>query len=305
MGDSFVVCRQMYKVGNTTLLVRARESTVGFGSELELLLDGARVASVELPMPHFAWLGPGGFVLDLFSSLLLGPPRWAKLRKRLLLDDNHKAVRVVYDRNRQSAELRIAGIRQQPMTPEAQAREYIRRYLRYGFYQPGEIARSLYDEGFEGAIPQDRVRQMIAEEMDQQKAQEKFWPSVSDCDHLDRVFETLNAAGILALHNTTFDAMCMVARYNTGIIGYCFYHRPDLESLENALKSGELQLAYGHVQMGDPVKGTDIGHRICRELERAGLKVTWSGLVHDPLVIKPFRWQRRSENWDGFDNLLL
>lgn len=76
---------------------------------------------------------------------------------------------------------------------------------------------------------------------------------------------------------------------SSGIVGYCFYHRQDMEC---ALAAQELLLAFGDIR-GGTRKGVMVGKRIRTSLERVGLAVAWSGEINKRLIIKPFHWQRR------------
>src|SRR5262245_63322817 len=136
------------------------------------------------------------------------------------------------------------------MDIEAQALEYIRRYVRYGFYSPAEVARIVGRDVFAEAIPRTRVRELVESEVTRLRTEQPSWPAVTDCDRLDQAFASLQAEEILALHNaglTPSEGIDeMSERYYaaggaaSGIIGYCFYHRQDMEY---ALNDGELGLA--------------------------------------------------------------
>src|SRR5687768_5404214 len=84
---------------------------------------------------------------------------------------------------------------------EKQALDYIRRYVRYGFYTLTEIERIVGEDVFNGAIPRPRLRELIEAEAAKLRAEQASWPEVTDCDRLDTVFDSLTADGILALQN--------------------------------------------------------------------------------------------------------
>jgi hypothetical protein len=180
--------------------------------------------------------------------------------------------------------------------------EYIRSYVRYGFYKPAEIEQILFQDVFDGAFPRERLRELIKAEVELQQVEQRSWPKVTDCDRLDRAFRALEAEGILALHNAGMepsDGMTEVTeRYHAAggatsrIVGYCFYHRQDIDY---ALKLAELGLAFGAIS-GDRRRGVEIGERVRRALLAAGLQVSWTGSIEDKLTITAFRWQRRSKS---------
>ena len=185
---------------------------------------------------------------------------------------------------------------------EQKAIEYIQSYIRYGFYQSAEVEQIVFEDVFNGAIPRERLRELVKVEVERHQAEQRSWPAVTDCERLDRAFTALEAEGILAIHNAGVepsDGITEVSeRYRAAggaasrVVGYCFYHRQDMEY---ALNHAELGLAFGDIS-GDRRRGVGIGERVRSALLAAGLQVTWSGSINDKLAIKGFRWQRRSKN---------
>jgi hypothetical protein len=186
--------------------------------------------------------------------------------------------------------------------PEQQAIEYIQSYVRYGFYQSAEVEQIVFEDVFNGAIPRERLRELIKAEVARHQAEQRSWPTVTDCERLDRAFTALEAEGILAIHNAGNEASDGITEVSeqyraaggaaSRVIGYCFYHRQDMEY---ALNHDELGLAFGDIN-GDRHRGVKIGERVRSALLAAGLQVTWSGSIDDKLAIKAFRWQRRNKN---------
>jgi hypothetical protein len=178
---------------------------------------------------------------------------------------------------------------------EQQALEYIEWYVRYA-----EVEQIVGEDMFSGAIPRKRLRELVKAEVARQKAEQKSWPEVTDCDRLDQAFAALEAEGILAIHNAGMTPSEGIAEMSeqyhaaggavSGIVGYCFYHRQDMEY---ALKYHKLGLAYGDID-GDDHRGVEIGRRIRSALQAAGLRVTWTGSIKDKLDITDFHWQRRT-----------
>jgi Domain of unknown function (DUF6891) len=160
---------------------------------------------------------------------------------------------------------------------ERTAREYIERYVRYGFYRSAEVERIVGEDVLGGELPRKRVRELVKAEAAQQKAEEESWPEVTDCDRLDQAFAALRAEGILAIHNpgmTPSEGIAGVSEQyhvaggaESGIVGYWFYHRQDMEY---ALQYHKLDLAYGAID-GEDQRGIEIGKRIRGALEAAGL----------------------------------
>lgn len=183
---------------------------------------------------------------------------------------------------------------------EKTAREYIERYVRYGFYRPAEVELIVGEDLLGGELPRKRIRELVKAEVARQKIEQASWPEVTDCDRLDQAFAALQAESILALHNAGMtpsegiDEMSESYHEAGGaaseIVGYCFYHRQDME---DALKHGELLVAFGDIN-GNSRKGVAVGKQVRAALEAAGLRVAWSGSIKDKLTIQGFRWQRRT-----------
>src|SRR5262249_28086762 len=93
------------------------------------------------------------------------------------------------------------------------------------------------------------LRSQTAQKSAEKEAEEATWGSVTDCDRLDQVFDSLEEQGILALQNagyTQSEGISDVSELyhdagseQSGIVGYCFYHGQDLERV---MASGNLWL---------------------------------------------------------------
>jgi len=176
----------------------------------------------------------------------------------------------------------------------------IRLYVWSGFYGADKVVE-IVDETIvqPGEIDQDWLRAKVKEAFGKKWAEEKTWPSVTDCDRLDRVFKRLRDQGILALQNagyTQSDGLDDVSQFyreaggkQSGIEGYCFYHGQDLERV---VESGNLWLAFGHVSADDE-KAVEIGKRIRHSLEDAGFAVEWQESRKTRLSVTGIKWQRR------------
>src|SRR5207237_1257540 len=131
------------------------------------------------------------------------------------------------------------------------------------------------------------------------------WPAVTSCDHLDRVFESLRSQGILTRHRcglTIQDGLDVVDELyaeaggkRSALVGYCFYHLQDME----AAMWGEvgLWLAFGSFPPSREC-AVAVGQMVREEFERAGFAVEWDGTADTRLLLKGFRWQRRSPNME-------
>ena len=185
------------------------------------------------------------------------------------------------------------------MGEEAQTVEYIQRYVQSGFYTPDEVERIVGQDVFDGKLNAKWLRTAIEQAYSQKRAEEAMWPTETDCDRLDAVFETLERRGIIALQNagyTQSDGLSDVSEvYNEAggeeseFDGYCFYHGQDLERV---IESGNLYLGFGAAD-GNDDKGAEIGHRIKGVFEAAGFTVEWNGSIKSRLLVTGIRWQRR------------
>lgn len=128
-------------------------------------------------------------------------------------------------------------------------------------------------------------------------AAEKTWPRETDCDRLDRAFDELTSAGIIALHNAGYTMSDGISDVNqvlhdwgrSNVKGYCFYHGQDLE---RAVARDGLTVAFGDLDDVASQKAT-IGQTVKKVLESHGFVVQWNGDPETRLEIPKFDWKRR------------
>jgi hypothetical protein len=85
-------------------------------------------------------------------------------------------------------------------------RVYIRRKTATGFASPEDIENSALDVFFddqEPAVLRPIAERLTREAVEAQLADQQQWPPVTDCDLLDRAFEELEQAGIVARQDFT------------------------------------------------------------------------------------------------------
>ncbi len=184
-----------------------------------------------------------------------------------------------------------------------EARDSIRSRVWSGYYDADEVFDSIVDDvWFDVDDEEDAwLRKAIRREFRKKRAEERNWPAVTDCDRLDQVFNALRGRGVLTRHRcglTIQDGLDVIddlyaeaGGERSGLIGYCFYHLQDME----AALWGEvgLWLAFGSFPPSRE-RATEVGQRVREEFERAGLAVAWDGTARSRLLLKGFRWQRRS-----------
>lgn len=184
---------------------------------------------------------------------------------------------------------------------QADILHWVRYCVWSGENDPEEVALLIEEQlGEEDEIDEDWLDKEIRREFAAKRKAEKTWPKVTDCDHLDRAFETLERQGIIALHMAGFtqtdgleeveDAYREAGGKKSKYAGHCFYTEQDQE---HALDGSGLYIGFGHLS-GDDAKGVEVGHMLRAALEREGLNVEWDGTIKTRLYVKGFRWQRRS-----------
>jgi len=160
------------------------------------------------------------------------------------------------------------------------------------------IEDDLGDEVDEGLVArlEERARAGIAK----REANEKSWPPVTMNDRLDRAFQEMNKAGIIALQGAGYtmsegwdEANDIASSMPQQPRGAVFYHWQDLE---RAVKGEGLWIAYGAYTDDDEAQ-EELSLAIAREavdiLKRAEVPATWEGTIDNRIFIAPFTWQRR------------
>src|SRR5262245_7414728 len=185
-----------------------------------------------------------------------------------------------------------------PLSPDIV--ESIHHLVWSGFYSADEILPAIAEEMYElddaGTILAGKE---IARQFGEKVAAEKAWPDETTCDRLDRLFDDLNKAGIIALQNASYTQSAGISeiteRYEesggekSSVIGYCFYHGQDLE---RAVDGMGLLLTFGDI-LGDDDKGVKIGEIVRDRAVERGFKVEWDGSIKTRIQLAPFEWQRR------------
>jgi hypothetical protein len=184
----------------------------------------------------------------------------------------------------------------------AEARDSIRFHVWSGYYGADEVFDIVDEDVFE-ADDEDQawLRRAVAREFRKKREAERGWPAVTACERLDGVFDALRERHVLTRHRcglTIQDGLAVIEDLyaeaggeRSALRGYCFYHLQDLE----AALWGEvgLWLAFGSFPPGRE-RAAEVGRLVREEFERAGFKVEWDGTAASRLLLKGFRWQRRS-----------
>lgn len=171
-------------------------------------------------------------------------------------------------------------------------------YVWSGWYDQDEVFDIITDE-VENEN-EDYLRKAVDREFHRKREAERDWPTVTDCDRLDLVFESLTTRGILTRHRcglTIQDGLEVIEQlYDEAgeqkprLTGYCFYHLQDMEAAMWG-KIG-LWLAFG----GFPStyeQAAQVGLVVREEFERVGFTVVWDGTPGSRILLKEFRWRKR------------
>ena len=143
----------------------------------------------------------------------------------------------------------------------------------------------------------ERIPQMVDEALESHSRDQARWPSVTDCDRLDRAFQELEQRGIVARQNFACCQTCgnseigepiAEARKKGPVKGYVYYHEQDTE---RAGSGQELYLASGSVG-GTEEDALAVANTIVEKLENQGLTVRWEGKL-DKRIIVELDWKRR------------
>ena len=195
----------------------------------------------------------------------------------------------------------------EPLTDDAIAAA-LARAAAEGYRTDDEIVEALTEElvdeyGADADVPA-RVQRAAPRVFEARLAEEQAWPVPTDCDRLDRAFERLEQAGIVARQDFTCCQNCghaeigdeiEQARTRGPVRGYTFFHHQDTE---RAAEGGSLYLAYGAVlpkesseeawQQGQLV----IAHEVVAALQAEGLATSWNGQGNQRIAVG-LDWRRR------------
>lgn len=171
----------------------------------------------------------------------------------------------------------------------------IKKAVWSGFSSPDDV-QQLIDDILEDDADEAMLRSAVAPEFDRKAAEELTWPDVTDCDRLDRAFESLNENGVIALHNAGYTMSdghgdvgeVLHERVPGSVRGYCFYHGQDVE---RAVDGGGLLIAFGDLR-ADPAAKLGIGNLVKQALEVEGLDVEWDHDSEKRINVK-LDWKRR------------
>ncbi|GIK62643.1 MAG: hypothetical protein BroJett018_04370 [Chloroflexota bacterium] len=167
-----------------------------------------------------------------------------------------------------------------------------------GFESRDEIIQSAIDSFYDVGEPDEikALAEPLTEKfLQEHSAMQRHWNYLTDCDKLDKAFDELNRAGIIARQNFWCCQTCGHAAMDDELKkvrrarGYVFFHEQDTES---AVQSGVLYLSFRSrdYQRERMVK---IGHEIVGVFKRYGFDVHWDGDAKKRIGIYHLDWKRR------------
>lgn len=184
-----------------------------------------------------------------------------------------------------------------PLSEEIQ--ECIRVWARIGFYDRDKILEIICEELYEpGELDRRQVSEALDAELTSLELEKQSWPTVTDCERLDRAFARLRVQGLIAMHNagvtmsdghTQFWEEIHDHPNPKEMLGYCFYH---LQDIQHAIQGHGLHIAF-RGNPDDEVHCEQIGSMILMALVKEGLQTTWSGSCDFRILLPDFKWQYR------------
>ena len=177
---------------------------------------------------------------------------------------------------------------------------YIRCEITGGFLVLEDLVeRSLrtLGEGHDAEDFRNQAKRLLRAAIAAQRAEEKRWPAVTDCDRLDAALVALEKAGLftrltfcyhpsgIAEIRPQLTQECWGIRK---VRGYAHCHIYETDPL---FFNGTLYFDYGSIPRSRKAS-IGVGHEIVSALQAQGLEVTWGGNVRKRIAVT-LDWKRR------------
>lgn len=153
------------------------------------------------------------------------------------------------------------------------------------------------------------IKSNLSEKYAAHQRESVSWKHPTDFERLAKAFDTLNAGGIVALHNAGYtksdgegDCTGMIGQLEQAGIkanGFCYYHAQDLSrAVEPSIR--KLYIGFDSVS-GDDRAAKAIAETIVATLKEHGLDVTWRGTVDQRIEIRNVDWKKIPDgiDWNG------
>ena len=187
-------------------------------------------------------------------------------------------------------------------TLKDQILDLIHTSIKSGFMDTAEIFNDVNDVFYEEPYNESWVRQQIKTQYSNKIKEQRKWPAVTDFDKLVMAFDSLNSSGIISLHNAGLtedeaegdcdDINGELTTKDISPIGYCYYHRQDVERV---IEDGHLFIGFGDFN-DDQSDVLQVGNKIVSLLQREGFKINWDKNPESRIEITNIKWQKRFGN---------
>ena len=194
----------------------------------------------------------------------------------------------------------------------------------FGINTKANIISIVFDNFLDEEAPEEEdLDKEIDRVLQLKKENEKSWKPREESDFfkLSKAFDNLHLDGIVAVHNAGYtqsdclDAVSEVLENvdKEKIIGYCFYHEQDIESLIPEFSSTDINQSKGGLLLGfGSIKDSDsltekVARTIIGRLKQFGLDPSWNGELDSRIEVKNFLWQKKLDNsdWTGSRSVFL
>jgi hypothetical protein len=173
--------------------------------------------------------------------------------------------------------------------------EHALRLIHAGFRTRADIAGAVSrmvgppDE----RVSMEQAQAIVDRRWAERVAEQGGWPAVTDADRLLAVFDSLDAAGIVARADFTCCSNCGVTEIGAeaaeGARGYVFFHEQDTAGV---VQSGSMCLSYGSLR-GSTDDALSVGREVVAALTAGGVPVVWDGSVDSRICVQPLDWKMR------------
>ncbi|WP_257668830.1 DUF6891 domain-containing protein [Parapedobacter tibetensis] len=193
--------------------------------------------------------------------------------------------------------------------------QLIKEEITFGFKNEEEIVEAIWAAGFENEEQLDEqwLRTLISTHYAAYQLESRLWTRPTDFDKLAHVFDELNRAGIIALHQAGYtkqdgisdvrEVVQALKAKNIEPLGFCFYHTQDLQrAIHPDIRN--LFLAFDDIAQDDG-KAVALGKRIVEKLHAQGLKTAWDGTVDQRIELKNVDWKKLPDGQDWGMNRAL
>lgn len=197
------------------------------------------------------------------------------------------------------------------MTDEFEELEFAistaRTLIRGGFETREEVIEYTNDLLEDEKIRNVNATEIVDREIEALCNEQEYWPVETDNDRLERVFERLEAVGIISRQNFTCCGTCGAAEIDYEVEdfeeqglrarGYVFFHQ---QATESAVEGYGINFSYGSFKKNASDRDHEaIAQDLVRELKDKEFEVDWNGKLSMCVMVE-IDWKRRWNSTDRF-----